>query len=122
MYDNAMEFAYSRVDVMEDLDPNDIPSVDAPMEFFPTAARVYGRGSTFMDEFHQEKHSQDRLDNVFYPFASKEEWGLALWLTRANLSMRLIDNFFSLQLVRVYFYLMRNTHFILDTQPPSFFS
>src|SRR5712675_436252 len=51
MYDDAMEFAYSRVDVMEDSDPNDIPSVDAPMEFFPTAARVYGRGSTFMDEF-----------------------------------------------------------------------
>jgi hypothetical protein len=125
MYDDAMEFAYSGVDCTED--PNFVPSVDAQpstmdSEFFPTAAKIYGRGDTFMDEFHQEKHSQDRLDNAFYPFASKEEWELASWLTRANLSIGLIDDFFSLQLVRVHFCLMKNTHFILDTQPPSFFS
>lgn len=105
MYDDAMDSAYKGADVMEDL--GFVPSVDAQpstMEFFPTAAKVYGRGSTFMDEFHQDKHSQDRLDNMFYPFSSKDEWELASWLARADLSVGLMDDFFSLQLVRIHFY------------------
>lgn len=125
VYDDAMDFAYSRIDIMEDL--NFVPSVpvnaqSSTIEFFPAAAKVFEGGSTFMDNFYEDKHSQDRLDNVFYPFTSKEEWELASWLTRANISGRLMDEFFSLQLVRVHFYLMKNTHFISDTQPPTFFS
>jgi hypothetical protein len=125
MYDDAVEFVYDGVDVMEA--PILVPSVDAQsstVEFFPTAAKICRRGHTFTDEFRQDEHSQDRLDNVFYPFASKNEWELASWLTRASLSMRLMDDFFSLQLVRVsvHPYLMKDTHFILDTQPPNFFS
>jgi hypothetical protein len=66
----------------------------------PNAAKVYRTdGRTFMDNFDQDTHTEKRIDNVYYPFASRSEWELASFLLGSNLSMTAIDKFLSLDLV-----------------------
>jgi len=81
------------------LESADADTLGQQTEVFSTAAKVYGHGFSFMDIFHQSQHAEARSENVFYPFASKEDWELASWLVQANLSMDRMDNFFSLELV-----------------------
>ena len=38
---------------------------------YPGAARTYGKGSTFMDEFDDDEHVATREDNLYYPWASR---------------------------------------------------
>lgn len=69
------------------------------VELFDGAAETYGAGTTFMDDFDQDQYAQQRSHNLYYPFASREEWELASFLLRSNLSMASIDKFLSLALV-----------------------
>lgn len=68
-------------------------------DLFPGAARIYTSGPTFMDRFEADWFSGHRSTNIYYPFASREEWELALWLLRLGLSMRAIDAFLKLSKV-----------------------
>lgn len=52
-----------------------------------------------METFHTDRFSERRSENIYYPFASREEWELGAFLTRADLSMSVIDEFLSLGLV-----------------------
>jgi hypothetical protein len=69
------------------------------VETFPGAGDTYGSGSTFMDGFKSDKYAGHRCQNIYYPFQTKSEWGLASWLLRSSLSMRAIDDFLKLELV-----------------------
>ena len=53
----------------------------------------------FINIFNADQHAEKRRDNIYYPFSSKEEWSLALWLLCSRLSMRAINNFLSLPIV-----------------------
>ena len=68
-------------------------------EVYPGAAQTYGRGSTFMDEFDWDDHATMCKENLYYPWASQQEWELASFLLRSSLSMATIDQFLSLDLV-----------------------
>lgn len=68
-------------------------------EIYPGAAQTYGRGSTFMDQFDRDEHAAMRQENLYYPWASRQEWELASFLLRSSLSMAAIDQFLSLALV-----------------------
>lgn len=84
-----------------DVDP-DLPiAVDnGPfVEEYEGAAKEYGAGVTFMSEFGRDLHAAERVENLYYPFASKEEWELAAFLLRSDLSMASIDFFLSLKQV-----------------------
>ncbi|KIK27112.1 hypothetical protein PISMIDRAFT_47509, partial [Pisolithus microcarpus 441] len=59
----------------------------------------YVSGLTFMDKFFADEYSELRKENIFYPFASREDWQIASWLLRSHLSMAAIDSFLSLELV-----------------------
>lgn len=90
-------------------DPADRPRSESPptgsqetCDFFPGAAKIFSVGPTFMDKFDADQYSGFRATNLYYPFASREEWELALWLLRSGLSMRAIDSFLKLQKVRYY--------------------
>ena len=67
---------------------------------FPGAGVTYGRATSFMDRFNSDQYSGSRVDNVYYPFAGKDEWELASFLHSSGLSMRKINNFLKLKLVR----------------------
>jgi hypothetical protein len=60
-----------------------------------------------MDIFDEDKHAHYHVDNIFYPFVSKQDWEIALWLGQSNLSMDSVDEFLSLELVCfIYFNLL----------------
>lgn len=68
-------------------------------ERFAGAGQTFGRGDTFMDRFDRDDFSDARKSNLYYPFACRNEWELALWLLRSGLSMKAMDTFLSLQIV-----------------------
>ena len=53
-----------------------------------------------MQRFNMDQYAELRRANLYYPFASKQDWEVGLWLLRSSLSMAAINSFFSLQLVR----------------------
>ena len=63
---------------------------------FPGAVKIFASGVTFMDRFDANQLSNFHSTNLYYPFASCEEWELAAWLLRSGLSMRAIDAFLKL--------------------------
>ncbi|KAJ6553956.1 hypothetical protein DFH09DRAFT_1248558 [Mycena vulgaris] len=69
-------------------------------EDFRGAARTVGGGKTFIDHFHNDQHADKRAQNLYYPFATEEEWELVSWFTRANLSMAATNEFLKLRLVK----------------------
>ena len=70
-----------------------------PTEFYPGASRIFGSGSTFMDNFDKDQFSEERQTHLYYPFASKNEWQMASFLLRSGLSKAATDQFFKLELV-----------------------
>ena len=69
------------------------------VEEYEGAAKEYGTGMTFMDEFDCDQYANERVNNLYYPFASRDEWEFAAFLLRSDLSMASIDSFLSLNLV-----------------------
>lgn len=69
------------------------------IEEFEGASRSFPGGKTFMDQFFSDEHRESRKNNLFYPFASSQDWQIASWLLRSRLSMAAIDDFLSLDLV-----------------------
>lgn len=54
---------------------------------------------TFMDRFNNDQHSGSQTENIYYPFAGKDEWELGSFLHSSGLSMRKIDDFLKLKMV-----------------------
>lgn len=69
------------------------------IEEFVGAGETYGRGVTFLDIFDNDPHASKRVNNIYYPFTSKDEWELASFLLQSDMSMASIDSFLSLTLV-----------------------
>ena len=89
-----------------DVDPPFIESFDGTspdggpfVEKYEGAAEEYGAGVTFMSEFNRDQYAVERVENIYYPFTSRDEWELAAFLYRSDLSMGSIDSFLSLKLV-----------------------
>ena len=75
-------------------------SVDAHHEdVHPNTPSLFGSGPTFMNRFDTDPLAARRQSNLYFPFSSKEEWGLASWLLCSGLSMRAIDDFLALPIV-----------------------
>ncbi len=70
-----------------------------PREEFPNAAHDWGAGKTFMGSFDSDDFADQCQKNLYYPFASKEDWEMAAFLLRSGMSMALIDDFLKLQFV-----------------------
>ncbi len=69
------------------------------------SGKVYGRGTTFMDQFDSDYFSDARKHGcLYYPFASRQEWDLASFLLNSGLSMASINRFLKLELVSRYIF------------------
>jgi hypothetical protein len=76
------------------------PSSTGPVkDYYKGAAKTYGRGDTFLDKFHKDQYREERQSNLYYPFASADEWELASYLTRSNMTIADTDEFLNLRLV-----------------------
>lgn len=117
IHDNAPE-APVHADGVDDFDFNNLP----PMEFteeelhpraeprtlenhsvkHPTAGAAFGPSLTVLEDIRlNDKHAKERKNNIYYPFASKVDWEVGSWLSRLNVSMELVDEFFRLDFVRI---------------------
>lgn len=78
------------------------PNPEAPYrENYTGAARKHDdKGPTFMDNFWSDPKADERKSNIFFPFASSEEWEFASWLLKANLPLAITDEFLKLRLVK----------------------
>jgi hypothetical protein len=71
-------------------------------EEFADVAPAWEAGETFMGKFDLDDFADQRKENLYYPFASKEDWELAAFLLRSGMSMALIDDFLKLQIVSLF--------------------
>src|SRR5215470_3558925 len=80
--------------MQEGENPQMAPSVDAGLntaesckEEYTGAAASFARGPSFMDKFDSHGHAHLRKENLYYPFASQQDWEMALFLLRSSLSI-----------------------------------
>jgi len=79
------------------------PAVEGPYTVeYQGAARVVGYGKTALDLFNEDRFSDHRRLNLYYPWASKGEWEVAQYLLKSSLSLADIDEFLKLELVCSY--------------------
>ena len=87
---------------IEDPVPSDSnPVVDSDLftEEYEGTAQTYGTGATFMDHLNHDQYASEHTNNLYYPFATREEWEMASFLLCSDLSMAGINKFLSLVLV-----------------------
>ena len=65
----------------------------------PNTPLVKEGGKTFMDKFDSDQFADQRRQNLYYPFANRDDWEMAYWLLNSGLSMVAINKFLSLKLV-----------------------
>jgi hypothetical protein len=69
------------------------------VEVYPHAGRVLRRDQSTYEKILADIE-RDSPENMYYPFASQSEWGLAVFL-HDNLTLSEIDSFLKLQFVRI---------------------
>ena len=79
--------------------PQHGPDNTSVADEFQGAGWTFGKGKTFLEDFTTDPYAAERKVNLYYPFASKEEWELALFLLLSGLSMANITKFLLLRLV-----------------------
>ena len=77
----------------------DHSSIEQFEDFHPNMPLIFGSSSGFVDLLNIDLHTEKRRENLYYPFSSKAEWGLVLWLLCLGLSMRAINDFLGLPIV-----------------------
>ncbi|KAF8438820.1 hypothetical protein L210DRAFT_853522, partial [Boletus edulis BED1] len=70
------------------------------VDMHPNPLSVFDHGEMFLARFKQDLYSDHRHHNLYYPFASLDDWEMANFLLKSKLSMKLIDEFLSLRMVR----------------------
>ncbi|KAG6374246.1 hypothetical protein JVT61DRAFT_4259 [Boletus reticuloceps] len=70
------------------------------VQFFRNARRVYNVGQTFLDRFAMDAYSSHHRSNIYYPFATHDDWQMANYLLQSHLSMAKIDEYLKLNLIR----------------------
>jgi len=95
------------IEMMDISEPDDQPSTgDETLpqtlpfhtQFYTGAAKIWDNGETFIDIFNDDEHAEKRKENLYYPFATYQEWELAAFLLKSDLSMVATNDFLRLQL------------------------
>jgi hypothetical protein len=115
----------SQVDEKIDIEqaiPQHQPVKEGFEETFLGAAQTYGQGLDVFDYItHCDANAPDRESNSYYPFSCFTDWEVARWLSRLNVPMYAVDEFFKLKYVCAFklisccFYKL-NTYFLLQVQ------
>ncbi|KAI6019349.1 hypothetical protein PISMIDRAFT_10733 [Pisolithus microcarpus 441] len=95
---DGIPYDTQELDLQDPPDPGTTSSRN--IEYFPGASQSYPGGRTFMDQFFSDQYGKLHKENLFYLFASQEDWQIALWLLHSRLSMAAIDSFLSPNLIK----------------------
>ena len=69
------------------------------MEYFEGVSATYDRGETFLSQFYKDQHLEQRHSNPYYLFVSLKDWMEVNFLSKTRLSMALIDEYLSMDVV-----------------------
>ena len=69
-------------------------------EVHPTAGEVFGKGRTILEDIDEDKFSEERKKNIYFPFTDSDDLEVAAWLSHSGASMAHIDKFLKLPFVR----------------------
>jgi hypothetical protein len=69
------------------------------VEVYDGAGKLWGVGKTFMDQFNEDEYAAEREQNRYFPFTSKPDWEMALFILWSDLSMADIDKYLNLEFV-----------------------
>ncbi|KAJ6557091.1 hypothetical protein B0H10DRAFT_1847032 [Mycena sp. CBHHK59/15] len=104
-----VEFEIAPMDVDYEADVNYGPEMNLEEESFDTqkayreeftgAAQVQPGGDTFKAVFERDQYAEQRKLNMYYPFASRDEWELVSFIVRSNMTLAATDEFLKLRLV-----------------------
>jgi hypothetical protein len=83
-----------------------VPGPQRPHVKFPTAGKIYGHTTTFIDRLNDDKYASHCVQNPYYPFADQEEWELGSFLLCSGMSMQKVDEFLRLKLVLQFFHII----------------
>jgi hypothetical protein len=72
---------------------------DWVMDYFEGTSATYGAGETFLSQFDKDQYLKQRRSNPYYPFTSSKDWMEAKFLLKSRLSMALIDEYLSMDVV-----------------------
>ncbi|KAI5994542.1 hypothetical protein EDC04DRAFT_2586190 [Pisolithus marmoratus] len=69
------------------------------VESYEGSSKAFPRGKSFLDAFHDDQYASDRQNNLYFPFASQEEWQFTSWLLCSRLSLTTIDSLLALDIM-----------------------
>ncbi len=81
--------------VSSDDESSDKPPSSACIDEYPFAGRGFGDGAHTLKKITLDEFVEERKANLYYPFANKDDWEVAEWLSMAE-----INNFLKLTFVR----------------------
>jgi hypothetical protein len=69
------------------------------------AAQTYGQGLNIFDYItYCDENAPNRESNPYYPFSCFTDWEVARWLSRLNIPMYAMDEFFKLKYVCIFMF------------------
>ncbi|KAH9009376.1 hypothetical protein EDB83DRAFT_2509004 [Lactarius deliciosus] len=69
-------------------------------EYHSRSSFIYGEKANTFERIAGDRFAHRRVNNPYYPFQGREEWGLARFLARSSLSQSEIDEFLKLEWVQ----------------------
>ena len=60
------------------------------IEVYEGCSEAFPGGKSFMDAFQEDQYAEEWKQNLYFPFASREEWQFASWLLCSRLSLAAI--------------------------------
>ena len=76
-----------------------LPCTARFVETYQGCVETFPGGETFMSQFRNDQYVEQRRQNIYFPWASRQEWAFASWLLRSHLSIAAIDCLLSLEIV-----------------------
>ena len=83
----------------------DAAELDIIVEEYPGAGRIKGQGCNTYTQFlvNDDYNKQRSVAGLWYPFSCNEEWQVFRWLSSLHVPMDKVDEFFSLDYVRLFY-------------------
>ena len=76
-----------------------LPGTARFVETYQGCMETFPGGETFMSRFRNDQYVEQQWQNIYFPWASQQEWAFASWLLRSHLSIAAIDCLLSLEIV-----------------------
>ncbi|KIK18560.1 hypothetical protein PISMIDRAFT_14270 [Pisolithus microcarpus 441] len=85
---------------MDSLEEQPAPPAGKFVETYKGSSEAFPGRKSFMNAFRDDQYAGERQNNLYFPFASQEEWQFASWLLCSRLSLTAIDSLLVLDILQ----------------------